>query len=441
MKNIFTFLMVLALSALSANAQVVLQDFSNLTNNANAVVYGGFGNNLTATNSMVDDPVDATNKVRQYTNTAGGNDWKGIFIRPQTHYIDLTSNQTVSLKIYSTTATHVRGIIQAGQSNQATIDDASNTKAHNGSGWETISFTFTGATGEWGELALRTSVDAAGTTNTLSTVTAYVDDLTAMQGSPIPVPSAPTNSPTAPTRAAADVISIYSDAYNDIATNYNPSWGQAGSVNTTYDTGDGNNLMGYSNFNYQGIEVTHTDISSMENLHVDIWVPSNNNRAVKVTPILTGGSPLEFLVLVPVTAGAWNSVDIPLTSFTGLDFSNTVKELKFDGQFQTDGVTADTAVRSAIYVDNVYFYKAPTASIEELSSSFSIYPNPMGSQLTVEGISEVQHASIFDLTGREVLRAMPNKAVFTLDTADLQHGVYMLSLQVGDSEITKKLMK
>jgi hypothetical protein len=199
--------------------------------------------------------------------------------------------------------------------------------------------------------------------------------------------------------------------------------------------------MAYSNFNYQGTVVTHTDVSSMENIHIDIWVPSNNNRAVKVTPILNGGSPIEFLVLVPVTSGAWNSVDIPLTSFTGLDFSNTVKELKFDGQFQTDGVTADTAVRSAIYVDNVYFYKAPTASIEELSSSFAIYPSPMGSQLTVEGISEVQHASIFDLTGREVLRAMPNEAVFTLDTTDLQSGVYMLSLQVGDSEITKKLVK
>ncbi|MDA9201623.1 T9SS type A sorting domain-containing protein [Flavobacteriaceae bacterium] len=79
------------------------------------------------------------------------------------------------------------------------------------------------------------------------------------------------------------------------------------------------------------------------------------------------------------------------------------------------------------------------ADLENLD--FVAYPNPMGSQLTVEGISEVQHASIFDLTGREVLRAMPNKAVFTLDTADLQHGVYMLSLQVGDSEITKKLMK
>jgi hypothetical protein len=38
-----------------------------------------------------------------------------------------------------------------------------------------------------------------------------------------------TNAPT-PTKAAADVISIFSDAYTNVATNYNPNWGQSGSV-------------------------------------------------------------------------------------------------------------------------------------------------------------------------------------------------------------------
>jgi len=33
-------------------------------------------------------------------------------MRPQTHYIDLTANQTVSLKVFLTEAFHLRGIIQ-----------------------------------------------------------------------------------------------------------------------------------------------------------------------------------------------------------------------------------------------------------------------------------------------------------------------------------------
>jgi hypothetical protein len=71
--------------------------------------------------------------------------------------------------------------------------------------------------------------------------------------------------------------------------------------------------------------------------------------------------------------------------------------------FKEFGITSNLA--NSVYYDNLYVYKAPTASIEDLSSSLSIYPNPMGSLLTVEGVSEVQHASIFDLTGREVLSA------------------------------------
>ena len=48
---------------LFSTAQVVLQDFTNQTNNANADVYGGFGHGLTTDNSLVDDPLNVSNKV------------------------------------------------------------------------------------------------------------------------------------------------------------------------------------------------------------------------------------------------------------------------------------------------------------------------------------------------------------------------------------------
>ena len=50
-------------------------------------------------------------------------------------------------------------------------------------------------------------------------------------------PTAPTtNAPTPEARDAADVISIYSDAYSSITVgNYNPGWGQSGSVDAAYD--------------------------------------------------------------------------------------------------------------------------------------------------------------------------------------------------------------
>ena len=354
MKQLYTLLMITILGIFCSQAQVVLQDFSNTSNNAAADVYGGFGAGQTVANTAVADPADANNTVRQFTVTAEGDAWKGIFMRPQTHYMDLTSNQTVSLKVYSSTAIHLRGIIQGGQSGQATIDDAANTVAHTGSGWETLSFTFTGATGEWSELAIRTSVDAAGALNNTAAYTAYVDDLTAVQGSAIPVPAQPTASPAAPTKEAEDVISIYSDAYTGVTvSNYNPNWGQSGSVSTDFDPGDGNNVMVYSNFNYQGTEFAATDMAAMEYLHLDIWVASDDTNTYQVTPV--GGA--ETLVNITTTPGSWSSVDIPVTSFTAVNFSS-VNQMKFAG-----------GNGKSIYLDNIYFWKEPTAVGSDASLS------------------------------------------------------------------------
>ena len=347
---------LMLVSFASLQAQVVLQDFSTLKNTSNADVYGGFGGGQTATNALVDDPNPLTsNTVREVTTTATGDVWKGVFFRPQTNYIDLTVTKTVSLKIYTTTASYFKGKIQVGQSGQAAIELATS-EAHTGSGWETLTFTFPTATGEWGEMVVFTNVNASGGfIDPPSVLTAYFDDLTAVQGSALP--AVPTDSPSAPTNDAIDVISIYSDAYTDTTTNYNPGWGQSGSVNTTYDSGDGNNIMVYTNFNYQGTIFPATDLTAMENLHIDIWVADASVRTIKVTPIAGD----QFLVTVPVTSGAWNSVDIPLTDFTGTGF-NAVTQLKFDGQFDADGTTVDPNVRSDIYLDNIYFWKEPAAA-------------------------------------------------------------------------------
>ena len=67
----------------------------------------------------------------------------------------------------------------------------------------------------------------------------------------------------------------FSEAYTNITgTNFNPNWGQSGNalLNTNYDTADGNTLLYYPNFNYQGIDFTGNpqDASNMEYLHLDI---------------------------------------------------------------------------------------------------------------------------------------------------------------------------
>ncbi len=418
---------------------VVLQDFTNLTNTATADVYGGFGGGLTATNAVVDDPTDASNKVRTVTTTAGGDVWKGVFFRPQTHYIDLTSTKTVSVKIYSTTASYFKGKIQAGQDSQADIELATS-EAHTGSGWETLTFTFSAATGEYGEFVIFTNPDASGAFIDPATevLEAHFDDITADQGSEIPAPPAgPTDSPTAPTADATNVVSVFSDAYTDITTNHNPGWGQSGSVSTSFDSGDGNNVMLYSNFNFQGTDLTSTDLTAMEKLHIDIWVADASVRTIKVSPI--GGG--ETLVTVPVTSGAWNSVDIPLSSFTAVNFT-AVGQLKFDGQFAADGTTADTAVRSDVYLDNIYFYRESTASTTDNALlNISMYPNPASSRLTISAPKTITSAAIYNILGKQVMSLEINKNSESIDVSNLATGMYLIKYSIDNAVGTAKFIK
>ncbi|MFO0452592.1 MAG: immunoglobulin-like domain-containing protein, partial [Pseudomonadota bacterium] len=193
--------------------------------------------------------------------------------------------------------------------------------------------------------------------------TVVIDNVSLVLGPPPTTPTTPTTAaPTPPARAAGDVISIYGGAPYTTLTgiDYAPNWGQAVPVvvNTSFDPGNGNLALAYTNLTYQGTQFTSSvDASSMQFLHVDIWVASGTNRQVKVSPINNGAGgtgPSEVQVNIPLTPGAWNSVDLPKSSFTGMTW-NAVQQMIFNGQFNGDGSANTTPFN--IYLDNIYFYK------------------------------------------------------------------------------------
>ncbi|MDF1694407.1 MAG: T9SS type A sorting domain-containing protein [Saprospiraceae bacterium] len=173
-----------------------------------------------------------------------------------------------------------------------------------------------------------------------------------------------------PARDAADVIGIYGDTYTNVGgLNYDPNWGQSGHmlVDPAFDPGTGSTILAYPTFNYQGTEMDASDASSMEFLHVDIWVAPGTDRLVKISPIDNSGVGAgEVLVEVPLTPGSWNSVDLPKSAFADMSW-NSVFQMKFDGQFNGDG-SANTDPFD-VYVDNIYFWKNPTVDGTDASLS------------------------------------------------------------------------
>lgn len=166
---------------------------------------------------------------------------------------------------------------------------------------------------------------------------------------------APTTNPPAPTNAPADVVSIYGDTYTSIATNFNPNWGQSGfaQVTDSFDPGTGELLLAYPNFNYQGTDLTPSNLSQMEYLHIDIWTPANPaNTDIKVSPINNGSGAPEVLVSIAYTSGTWTSVDIPKSSFSGMTWDSVI-QMKFAANGAGSTVPVD------VYLDNIYFWKTP----------------------------------------------------------------------------------
>ena len=143
-----------------------------------------------------------------------------------------------------------------------------------------------------------------------------------------------------PTVDAANVISVYSDAYDNIDnSNLNPDWGQ--STVFSEEVIDGNNTIRLGDLNYQGIEFgANYDVSGMEFVHVDIW--TNNSSAFDVFLISPG--PLETPSTLNVPTSGWQGFDIPLTDFSGVVNLTEVFQMKFVGN-------------GTIYMDNIYFYR------------------------------------------------------------------------------------
>ena len=257
-------------------------------------------------------------------------------------------------------------------------------------------------------------------------------------GTPEPDP-APTDAPTAPTEDAADVISIFSDAYNDVAATFNPNWQQNTLVSN--ETFAGNAVKKYKNFNYSGIVPDATiDVNSHSSIKLDYWTADAATIKVKFRDYGANnvydeaGDDIEHEIIHTVsTTSAWQTLQINLADFNTLTAKNI-------GQIILSATVSGSG-NALVYFDNIYFSKT-TLGVGELSrNDISIYPNPVQNTLNVSAGATVDSVSIFDLTGRQVLRATPNAAAFSLDVANLNKGLYLVSLKAGDKEMTTKLVK
>lgn len=313
---------------------------------------------------------DGANKVAQLNKPMTAQAWGGATFKScpagtvgMTPAIPFTaSNQTISVRVKAPRAGVAFSLEAKDASNHTNLVFAEATSTT--TEWETLTFNFANKT-------FGTAINPSQTYNALSIfpnfskaneVTAaketadrvyLIDDVKLVGSSAtlgtcpaVPVTGAPTTAPATPSAAVPDVISIYSDAYTQTAgVNLNPNWGQSTAV--TEETIANNKVQKYTSFNYQGIDFSNNPINvssaaGFTQLHVDFW--SADATAVKVFLISAG--PVEQAVDVPLTASAWKSIDIPLSSFTT---PNRAAIIQLKLVAEPSGKT--------VFFDNIYFKK------------------------------------------------------------------------------------
>ena len=82
-------------------------------------------------------------------------------------------------------------------------------------------------------------------------------------------------------------------------------------------------------------------------------------------------------------------------------------------------------------------------SIEELSSSINIYPNPVDNELFLATELRVEEIAIYDVYGRQTMRQQVNETTSqqVVDVADLDAGVYFVNIKTENGNVVKRFVK
>ena len=81
-------------------------------------------------------------------------------------------------------------------------------------------------------------------------------------------------------------------------------------------------------------------------------------------------------------------------------------------------------------------------AVEEMTSSFNIYPNPVNDKIYIETESEIKEVVVYDIYGRRQVSETPSQqGNLVVDVANLNSGVYFVKIITSEGETVKRFIK
>ena len=293
-------------------------------------------------------------KVAKFIARQGGQPFAGTITQLQTPFTLSASNSIVKILVWKTVISDVGIKFENATGGSTGEIKVANTKINE---WEELTFDFSGVVGDPNNTNITGLVVFPDFKNGRSQDNVvYFDNITlnaagsggGTNGGTDPNAAAPT-----PTLAAANVISMFSNAYTNVPVDtWRTSWSNATLEDITVS---GNATKKYTSLNFVGIEATSTpiDASGMTHFHTDIWTANATEFKIKLVDFgadgaFNGGDDVEHeIVIANPTQSAWVSLDIPLSQFTGLTTKSNIAQLIY---------SAAPSGSATVFVDNVYFH-------------------------------------------------------------------------------------
>jgi hypothetical protein len=281
----------------------------------------------------------------------------------------------------------------------------------------------------------------------------YLDNIQLPEMNVDPTPE-PTEPAPGPTELPENVISLFSDSYDDVTVDtWSADWDQADVADVFIE---GNITKLYTNFTYAGIEFTSQtiDATAMTTFHMDIWTADDTAAPavfkVKLVDFgpdgVWGADDTEHEITFDentMDSEVWVSLDIPLSNFTGLASTAHLAQLIISGDPNT------------IFVDNVYFYNESSSSANDDVSPANVfyslennYPNPFNPSTTISySLTKTGFVSldVYNIKGQLVENLvqenkLPNTYQLTWNAEGISSGIYFYRLKIDNQIVDTKRM-
>ena len=196
--------------------------------------------------------------------------------------------------------------------------------------------------------------------------------------------------------------------------------------------------------------LSNDDLELFQMIIIDNSVPNFYDQLVMDINNSNSGTTIDFVFLSQAIENSFISDQFEWYLFTQSSYDNypnptsgsTLQSSYLVNDFTETEIVVDWIAFLEGNVDGDYLCKPVSVKEDILSTSVSLFPNPINSHLNINlpiGI-EVQ-VSIFNVLGKQIKQSYLINDATEIDFSNLVNGIYFVELGIGDSKRTFKIVK